>query len=100
MIAVGLLFSVGSASAETTIKNSVSVSSNADGSNQAIVKTIINDEVVEDWSASSTGPITYSSSHHLDSAEATVETSTRDQLLILIAQLEAIIAYYVSLLNQ
>jgi len=99
-----LLLPTNTASAETTVTNSVQVISNSSGNSesQASVTTIINGEVVEDWSATSTEPILYSStytSEDVSTKETPLPTSNRDQLEAMIAQLEAIISLYVSLLN-
>ena len=99
-----LLIPINSASATTIISNSVSVSANSsNGESHAAVTTIINGEVIEDWSATSTEPIVYAQTHistsSVTNSVVSTETSTRDQLKAMIAQLEAIISFYVSLLN-
>lgn len=95
-----LLIPLTSASAETVIKNSISVGASGSGENYAAVKTTVNDEVVEDWSTSSTEPIVYSQTHTSTSSEVYSEVETGDQqLMAMIAQLEAIISFYVSLLK-
>lgn len=89
--------------AETNITSSVHITANG-GENSATVKTIINGEVIEDWSTTSTEPIVYSKS--INSSSTTTEISTtpsqtmnRDQMKALIAKLQALISLYVSLLK-
>jgi len=100
-----LITPISQVSAETTVTNSVNVTANG-GESHAAVTTIINGEVVEDWSASSTEPIVYSKSITSSSTVNTTELSTtpsqatnHDQLKALIAKLQALISLYVSLLN-
>lgn len=100
-----LLAFVSPVNAETTVTNSVNVSAGG-GESHAAVTTIINGEVVEDWSATSTEPIVYSKSINSSSTVTKTEVSTtpsqttdHDQLKALIAKLQALISLYVSLLN-
>jgi len=96
--------------AKTTVSNTVHVSANSSegtGVSHASVTTVVNGEVVESWSATSTDPITYHSSMtHAGTAAAEVSTTaTTDEpdptiLRQLIAQLQALIALYVTLLQQ
>lgn len=90
--------------AETTITNNVSVYANSNDTNHAAVTTVVNDAVVENWSTSSTSPITYTNTFSTDSAtiDTTINTShptDRDHMVALIDQLQALIALYVSLLS-
>lgn len=98
---LGYLFAP-SAHAETYINNSINVSANGSdggGTNSVAVTTVVNGEVVEDWSSTSTEPITYSKTYISTSSGVDEEETTRDQLKAMVAQLEAIISYYVSLLK-
>ena len=100
LVLVCLLVPFASTSAGTTVSNSVSVSASGSGESHASVTTVINGEVVEDWSTSSSEPIEYSQTHVSTSSEVNTEIQTSDQQLkAMIAQLEAIISFYVSLLN-
>ncbi len=100
-----LLTAHSSVEAETNVTQSVSVSANG-GESHASVKTVINGEVVEDWSATSNEPIEYSQTISTTNATTTTEISTNPtqqktdaQLKEIISQLQALIAFYVSLLN-
>jgi hypothetical protein len=90
--------------AETTVVNSVYAGTNGTGESQASVTTIINGEVVEDWSSTSSTSIKHSNTVVVenDSVINTTNTSqanNRDHMVELIAHLEALIALYVSLLS-
>lgn len=107
LLLVCLITPISSVGAGTTVTNSVHVTADT-GSNHATVTTIINGEVVEDWSASSTEPIVYSKSIYSSSTinnNKTVSSTTpsqttyQNQLQKLINQLQALISLYVSLLN-
>lgn len=104
-----LLTSINTVSAATTVTNNFSVSANSsDGNsnNSASVTTVINGEVVEDWSVSNSEPISYSSTITGTTSTNTlvVDTHRREQeqenLKVLIAKLQALIALYVSLLHK
>lgn len=102
-IFIGSLFwcLISTANAETSVINSVRVSANGTSENHASVHTVINGEVVEDWSTTTEDPIEYTSavvtatSTPLSSSQDT----TNDHLKAVIAQLQALISLYVSLLN-
>lgn len=88
--------------AETVVTNSVSVSASGSGENSASVTTIINNEVVEDWSSNSVEPIKYSNYISASSStETRVHASSEEvRLKEMIIRLEALISLYVSLLKQ
>jgi len=87
----------------TSVINSVSISSDGNGSAHTKTKTIINGVVIEDRTNNESG--TFSSMITSDGVTTSVKTQTgeahsRDaQLLILIEKLKVLIQYYVSLLN-
>lgn len=104
--------------AETIIKNSVSVSSNG-SQNTAQIKTIINGQVVEDTTMSSSSPLSISSRHTVDGdGEIQSMVSTNDPVVTnnksttkltqaeiikmkaLIEQLQMILKMYENLLKQ
>lgn len=95
--------------AKTTINNSVNVSANSSGGtsvSQASVTTIVDGEIVESWSVTSTDPISYEHtviSASSTNAHAALYADTKsDQTILrqLIKQLQALIALYVTLLQQ
>lgn len=106
MIVLGVIFvPITNINAETVITNNVKVSSDGSGQNRASVKTTISNVVVENWSATGSGSISYTSEVATSSittkarAEENIfETARREQLKKLIVQLEALIKMYVSLL--
>ena len=97
--------------AETSVANSINVTANSNSAeSSASVITIVNGEVIEDWSATSTDPIRYSSTYNNDTESISMpphtnadtslsQTSSRDQLKAMIAHLEALISLYVLLLH-
>ena len=92
--------------AETTsVINSVSVSSDGDGSAHASVKTTINGVVVEDQSIETSGTI----NSQIEVSDGTTQVegnvdyrpvTQEERLLTLIEKLKVLIQYYVSLLNK
>lgn len=95
--------------AETTVTNTVSVSADGNGNSQAAVTTVVNGEIVEDWSDTSSSTITYSSTYTADGAANYTEVTTdpavdaeakRMLLETLIARLQALIQLYVTLNHQ
>jgi uncharacterized protein (UPF0333 family) len=103
--------------AESVVSSSISVSANSGDANgntsnnsksTANVKVIINDEVVEDWSQTSTGTVSYQrtiieSDSDLKTEENLMinerEADYRSELLAIIKRLQAIIALYVTLIQ-
>lgn len=90
----------------TTITNSVRVTSDSSGgtqSNQASVSTVVNGKTVESWSASSTDDISYTKTINTpsDNNSTTLITTTtkadREALLALIRRLQTLISLYVKL---
>lgn len=95
--------------AETTVTNTVSVSADGNSNNQAAVTTVVNGEIVEDWSDTSSSTITHSSTYtaavvtnHTEvTADQAVDTEAKRLLLeTLIARLQALIQLYVTLNHQ
>ncbi len=90
--------------AETaSISNSVSISSNGNGTSHASLKTVVNGVVVEDRSVEGSGTL---ESHIVTANESTTVYTTTDntgteeqKLLILLEKLNALLHYYVSLLS-
>ncbi len=90
--------------AETaSVSNSVSISSNGSGASHASLKTVVNGVVVEDQSIEGSGTL---ESHIVTVDGSTTVYATTDgastkerELLILLEKLNALLHYYVSLLN-
>ncbi|MCA9358991.1 hypothetical protein KC926_02175 [Candidatus Kaiserbacteria bacterium] len=91
--------------AETVVTNSVNISANSSGGqSHASVQTIINGEVVENWSTTSSEAIYYSSNFQTSTTSTQHSTTTQreltnEQLKTLIKRLEVLISLYVSLLK-
>lgn len=90
-------------SAETNITNSVTVTADGGASESRVsTRTVLNGEVVTDWSTTTSGSISHYEviQHPSPSASTTATTLTqtdRERLQSLLAQLQVLIALYVTL---
>jgi hypothetical protein len=89
------------ASAETIISNTISVSADSSdtSTSQASMKTVVNGEVIEDWSATSSDDIYYERTYTTENDQEAPASTTveREALYDLLTRLQALIKLYVTL---